>query len=73
MSAFRGRGGFGLGLGLGFVLVESRFWVRLWVRRAFWFIIQSIGLRVNVEIDDLVIALESGTFRDRVMIRIQCI
>ena len=32
----------GLGLGLGFVLVDSRFWVRLRVRRAFWVIIQSI-------------------------------
>ena len=42
MSAFRGRGGVGLGLGLGFVLVESRFWVRLRVRRAFGFIIESI-------------------------------
>ena len=31
-----------LGLGLGFVLVESRFWVRLRVRRAFGVIIQSI-------------------------------
>ena len=50
----------GLELGLGLAFVESR--VRLRVR-----------LRVSVEIDDLVIALESGTFRDRVMIRIQCI
>ena len=34
--------GVGLGLRLGFVLVESRFWVRLRVRRALWIIIQSI-------------------------------
>ena len=33
----------------------------------------AFPLRVSVEIDDLVIAFESGTFRDRVMIRIQCI
>ena len=56
-----------------FVLVESRFWVRLRVRRAFLVIIQSIRLKVSVEINDLVLALESSTFRDRVMIRIQCI
>ena len=55
------------------MLVESRFWVRLRVRRTFLVRIQSIRLRVSVEIDDLVLALESSTFRDIVMVRIQCI
>ena len=33
----------------------------------------AFPLRVSVEIDDLVLALESSTFRDRVMVKIQCI
>ena len=37
------------------------------------FVESRVRLRVTVEIDDLVSALESSTFRDILMVRIQCI
>ena len=63
--------GVGLGIGLRFVVVESRFRVRLRVRIAFWVRIECIPGKVSAEIDDLVLGLESSTFRVRVMVRIR--
>ena len=52
--------GVGLRLGLGFVLVESKFRVKSRVRIAFWVTTDAFRVRVSVEIDDLVLDLESS-------------
>ena len=50
--------------------VEWTFRVGLRVRFAFWVRIECIWVRVSVEIDDLVLGLETRTFRVRDLVRI---
>ena len=52
------------------MFIESRFRHRLRVRIAFWLEWSAFRLRVNVEIDELVLGLQSRTFSVRVMLRI---
>ena len=51
--------------------IGSRFRVRLGVRIAFWLESRAFRLRVSVEMDELVLGLETITFRVIVIMRIR--